>query len=340
MKICDLFIESYEENNDLPYIEEKTYKCIFYQEDSKHVKMLEIVKMCGKGAYGIVYKCIYNHNIVCAIKFSSTECPFMLKKRYDGLYKDFGNDIMVKIILSGKIINEGFPYKYYSLMEYGGISLKKYISFGLDCSEMNHVVMQIVHICEKIYKHKHLITDFKLSNLTISETKKRVVKIIDIYMESSNYETFENCKYFKTINIIDINICKIYKDTNYTFNYIYTLMAFMLIDMLCINKLSHITNEISIKINDKNESYKKILVLIQLSFYVKKKDYVNKKIDKYIKKITNSHLFETIYETFINEIVIRKKYQNIINTNKFIDFLNVVISPGNKSINIYDFFIF
>ena len=79
------------------------FDLIMENENDKKKQNIKILDFCGKGSYGIVYKCIFD-NKVCAIKLSKNEKSELLYKRYKSLKKKLNNSL-IKIYYSGKLVN-------------------------------------------------------------------------------------------------------------------------------------------------------------------------------------------------------------------------------------------
>ena len=297
-------------------------------EKIKNRKLL-LLKCIGEGGYGIVYKCLLN-NKEYAIKFSNNENPYFLEKCYEHLQHDLKNYI-IKILYCGNVI-ENDEYSYYSIMEYGGIELKKY-DFDKHSDETLLIIKQIYNLCKKINKTRKMVMDFKLSNILLNENNK--IKLIDIYLESNDFENIKKCKIFKTNNILDISINKLYRNKNYDYSYIYVLFVFILINILCVDNLHHINSKIIKKYNIAIEN-KKFTDIIQLAFYKKFKLY-DKNIEAYIiyvKQFYNIYEYENIYNMFIEGIHIKQLYTDFINTENFVNILNNIIIPIPEKRNI------
>ena len=301
------------------------------EKNKKKKKQIENLNYCGEGGYGVVYRCNFD-NKDCVIKFSENENPLYLKKCYDYL-KDGLDEFMLKIYYSGKLINNP-EYEFYSIMQYGGDDLKKY-DFDNEDNFKNSlfIIEQLINICIKIQEEKKMYTDFKLSNILLDDNNK--ISIIDIYIESNDLNNIKKCKFFKTNNVLDINICKMHKTKNYNYTYIYVLLMFVLINIICENNLKTICNKIikKKKINTENSKFSDI---IQLAFYSKFNLY-DETINKHINELKGAIEFvnlNDIYDLFIDNIIIKELYKDIISKKLFVKILDNIIIPIPKKRNV------
>ena len=291
----------------------------------ENIKKLKILSYCGEGGYGTVFKCDLNE-VECVIKLSTNENPKFLKGCYKHLKTDL-KEFVVDITYAGELINNIDDYNYYSIMNYGGKDLKNY-NFNDDTNIDNNyfIIQQLFLLAKKICKTKKMVMDFKLSNILLDEYNK--ITITDIYFESDNFKSFNNCKIFRTNAILDINVIKSHKETNYNFTYIYVLLMFIFINIFCVDSLNNISQKI-IKELKLDIDTKKFTNIIQLSYYTKF-NYKDMKIKSFLKtnkknfKIKN---FINIYDLFTSYIKIKKTYSNILDKAEFINILDNILIP-------------
>lgn len=274
---------------------------------------LKIVEYLNSGSYGKVYVCLLNDKR-CVLKISNNEDPHLLKKRYKEL-KDKIEGKIIKIYCCGKISNDK-EYKYYCIMKYGGSNIKSFINNnGID---IKFIINKMYEIVEIIRKHKILIPDFKLSNLTLY---KKELFLIDYFMECESYSPCRECKIIRTYSTYDLSTGKMYeKDYNYT--YIYVLFAFCLIELLCTKSLNSIHKSLKKKYTD--VEYKKFFMVVQLSSckclgYNERNINYDDNLDK--------NILSSYYNHFLELIDIRDEYKNIITTEKFKILLNNTLIP-------------
>ena len=206
------------------------FDLIMEKDNNTLIKTIKILNLCGTGGYGVVYKCFFDNSIY-VIKLSKNEKYSILNKRYNSMKNKLGENL-IKIYYSGKLINNK-NYKYYCIMQYGGISLKEYITtkeFNI-CNLINNLCI----IVDKIKLHKLLLPDFKLSNLLVDDNN--CLRITDIFMECDDYKLCLGCSIVRTYSVLELSK-NIYEDTKYNYSYIIPLFGFSIISILCKKSLS------------------------------------------------------------------------------------------------------
>lgn len=316
------FINNYETYNNID--------CEFFSNiiNTKNIKKgMEFVVKCkvvdflGAGSYGRVYKLKINGKYY-ALKINENEIPTNLKQRYESLtgvsqLKKY----IINIFVSGNLNSDKYPY--FSIMEYGGKSLKSQIPFE-NTDEIIFVVRQlynIVYLCEK---ERLYLTDFKFNNIVLNNKDYRL-KLIDIYIQCKNYSPCKECRIVKTYSTLEMDRIKnILDDENYTHKYHYIPLAVGLIDLLCVKSFSHITSMLTTNF-DIDLSLKQTIPLIQVAIYnfehnssslVKQEYYQVYKIKKKIEKKFPIIKEEDFYKYLMNLIQVRDKYKSIIPTRK------------------------
>lgn len=296
---------------------DKTNPIINYKLYNDQIISLNNIKICkflGEGSYGKVFKIKINNNYY-ALKISENENPYKLKKRYESLVNcDKIEKYIIKIYIAGKINFE--TYKYFSIMEYGGSTIKNILPIESE-SVCSHILKQLYNVVHTSMKNKLLLTDFKLSNITIDNNFR--IKLIDIYMECENYSPCINCRIVKTYSTLEIDKIKhIYEDDSYNYSCILIPLTVCLIDILCERSSSYYCEKLANKFNLKY-NIKGMLPLIQIACfnylnndnnklkYNKLLDYKNKTEEKYL--IIKD---EEFFKYFINNLKIKKIYSNII----------------------------
>ncbi len=294
-------------------------------------KKIKIIKNIGEGSYGIVYKIKIDSNYY-ALKINKNELPDKLKERYNSLIScNVLKKYVIKIFIAGEIINND-DYKYFSIMEYGGNSLRN-IYEKFDENKTKLVIKQLFNIINITSKFKFLMTDFKLSNITCTSDYK--IKLIDIYMFCETYIPCSKCKIVRTYSTIEIEYEKrIYEDPNYNFTCIYIPFAICIIDLICENTMYDYCKKISQKF-ELNIGIKNIIPLLQISCY-----NFNNKTNKYIREYKNLYNYkklteltypiiknDNLYDYFVNLIKIKHEF---ISKKKFILILNDLINLDPK----------
>ena len=326
-------------NNKLLDFEDNPFN-EFSQINSTNKIIIKIKDFLGKGSFGHVYKFKYKDSYY-AIKLNSNEIPIKLYQRYNSLYKNKKiRKYLIKIFCCGKIKSDNF--KYYSIMEYGGMTLN--LSTRIyDRPILYNIVYQLVYIVYTVVKYKILLTDFKLSNLTLDSNHN--IKIIDLYIYCDDYDTCENCKIIKTYAPIEIQkFASLFKnDNNFNYNYTYICLPFVLsmINLLCKYDFILYAEKLAKKYSIKDIKLKDIINLLQISSY-----FYNIKIDKktenknnllsdkniyyYIKMTCDKYPFiknDAFYEYFLNNIEIKEEYTEFISKNTLLllinDFINM-----------------
>ena len=264
-------------------------------------KKLNVKKFINKGSYGIVHKCSLD-DINYVIKFSNNEIPKLLLEHYNKL-KFFLKDYLIDYYYCGNLENN--DWKYFSIMEYGGQNIKNNYN--------QNIINELFDIVKCIQQNKLLITDFKLSNLVYKDK----LKIIDIYMFFKSCNPYVNCKIVKTFPIYEITIDKLHENSDYNYTYIYALLVFNLIDLICFYSINKIYKKLSIKY-DIGITIKKFILLIQIS--------ASKKIYNNIDYININ--YKDFYNDFLNLIIIKDDID--IDRDVFINFLNNAIIPLPK----------
>lgn len=281
----------------------------------------KVVDFLGAGSYGKVYKLKINGKYY-ALKINENEIPMNLKQRYESLtcvpqLKKY----IINIFASGNFNSD--KYRYYSIMEYGGKSLKSQIPFETT-EEISFVVRQlynIVYLCEK---ERLYLTDFKFNNIVLNNKDYRL-KLIDIYIQCKNYNPCKECRVIKTYSTLEMDRIKnILDDENYSHKYHYIPLAVGLIDLLCEKSFSNITSMLTSNY-DIDLTLKQTIPLIQLAIYnsehessslVKQEYYqvykIKKKIESKYPVVKDNHF----YKYLMNLIKVREKYKSIISTNK------------------------
>ena len=308
----------------------------------------KVVDFLGAGSYGRVYKLKINDKYY-ALKINENEIPINLKQRYESLIKILQlKKYIIKIFVSGNLKSE--KYQYFSIMEYGGKSLKSLIPFKID--EIKLIIRQlynIVYLCEK---KRLYLTDFKFNNIVLNNKDYRL-KLIDIYIQCKNYDPCKECRIVKTYSTLEIDRIKnILDDENYNHKYHYIPLAIGLIDLLCIKSFSNIISILTTKY-DIDLNLKQTIPLIQLAIYNYEHDSSNLVKQEYYqvykikKRIENKYAIIkdiSFYKYLMNLIQVKNEYENIISTNKLHKIIHNLFSaypddrtlePLKKHINEY-----
>lgn len=293
-------------------------------------KYAHVNKFIGEGSYGKVYKITIGNKIY-ALKLNNNEIPEKLIRRYNSLISNIHiKHYIIKYYYCGYVLNNT-NYKYYSIMEYGGDTLKKFIANN-NVNKFKYILKKLYDIINIVATNRLLITDFKLSNIVIDSND--TIKIIDIYMECYNYTPCKKCKIIKTYSCIEIEYDKhIYEDPNYNFTCIYIPFTISFIDLLCIRPTSYYCYKLSKKFN-LNLNLKQLLPLLQIACYnyanddnekLKKYKRIYKlkmKIEKEFNVITKPDFF--IY--FLDKLKIKPNFLNFISKQKLTDIIIDLIS--------------
>lgn len=286
-----------------------------------------IIKFLGSGSYGKVYQ-IKIKNKYYALKISENEKPHNFKMRYDSLMSiETIKKYIIGIYLVGTI--KCGKYSYYSIMEYGGQSLKSKIPFG-SVEEVEFIARQLYNIVYLCAKHRICLTDFKLNNIVCDKENLRL-KLIDLYMECKSYNPCRDCRIVKTYSTLEIDkIRNILDDDDYYHTYHFIPLGIGLIDLLCKKSASQIIFNISNHF-DVDLGVKQMIPLIQICCYNNMHDS-NRKIKEYEpvyqqkKKLEKKYNFlenDEFYKLFMNSIEVRDIYKNKISSSKL---RNIILS--------------
>ena len=294
------------------------FDLVMENEKDKKKQNIKILDFCGKGSYGIVYKCIFD-NKTCAIKLSKNEKSDLLHKRYKSLKKKL-NNYLIKIYYSGKLINNKH-YKYYCIMQFGGISVKEHIRNNL--FDVRDVVKQLYNIVENIKINKLLIPDFKLSNVLIDNNN--LITLTDIYMDCNEYEPCSGCAIVRTYSVVELSK-HLYEESKYNYTYIYTLFGFALINILCKKSLSYYCNKLSKEYNIDDDG-KNITLLLQHGCFHCSHYVNNEKYNTYFKNKKYNFDIKKFYNSFLNMLLVKSELSNFISNEELIKILNNVFLP-------------
>ena len=311
------FVNDYENYNIIDFFDENITN--FTKGETKYLKC-KICEFIGSGSYGKVYKIKINKKFY-ALKISENEKPLNLKLRYESLLNiEQFKRYVIQFYVCGNINCN--KYKYFSIMEYGGNSLKSMIPFN-STEEIKFIMKQLYNIVYLCTVFRLYLTDFKFNNIVINNNDMRL-KLIDIYMECKSYNPCKECRIVKTYSTLEMDKIKnILDDTDYNHTYHLIPLAIGLIDLLCKKNFSSIISSLSHKFNI-NLNLKQIIPLIQVATYnyehksnnlIKKYHNVyrtKKKIEKKYPIIIDN----IFYITFINMINVRNTYENIISSKK------------------------
>jgi serine/threonine protein kinase len=254
---------------------------------------IKILDLCGEGSYGSVYYCKYNDKKKYVIKFSENENPEILMRRYLIL-----KHLCVKHIMCGNVL-QNEQYNFYSIMYYGGITLKDYIKNNTEIS-YNTIISQLNDIVSFICENKILLPDFKTSNIVINERNE--LKLIDIYLECEDCVKNKDCLIIRTYPTIDICVCHLQNDKHYEYTYIYVLYGFILLELYNIS-ISLIHKNFCKKYNTKLK-LKKFVLFFQLSCALYHNvSFNNEEYNNFLKEsMKNFEVIPQIYEEFINDL--------------------------------------
>jgi hypothetical protein len=304
-----------------------------FKSSNKLEKKIKIHRFLGQGSYGIVFKVSIDDKYF-ALKLSDNEIPERLIKRYNSLIDDKNiKKYIIKIYSCGTLIDS--KKKYYALMEFGGIDIRKYKY--QNPNEVLEVIKQLYNLVNSSINGRHLITDFKSGNLILNP-KNMNLKLIDIYMFCDEYPC-KNCKIVKTYPIIEIEKeYKIYENKDYNFTFICVPLAIILIDLCCEKTFSKICSELGDKYN-LDISVKQFAMLIQLACYNYNNNNDNSNLKNYrrickFKKNTEKE-FDILkncdfYKDFFNKL----DTKHVFSKKKFILLINDLFSacPDQRSI--------
>jgi serine/threonine protein kinase len=265
-------------------------------------KTVLIIENIGDGSYGTVYKISIDDKIY-ALKITDNEIPENLKRRFNSLNEI--NNYLVQIYCSGNIND-----KYYSIMEYGGISLRKY-QINLNNENIKNILYQLYKIITICCEKKLIIPDFKLDNITINNN---VIKLIDIYILCEHYKPCKNCHLTRTYLTSDFEFEKnLYNNEMYNFTAIYIPLAVSLIDLLCEKSFSFYCKEIFKQYQVKIKTKEAVLLLqiANYNFNSENKNNQNNAIKKYNGIYKHKKKIEKEYP-FIKNIDFYKKFIEIL----------------------------
>jgi serine/threonine protein kinase len=310
----------------------------FKKGESINVKC-KICNFLGSGSYGKVFKIKINKKYY-ALKINENEIPENLKMRYESLVGvEQLKKYIIKFFISGNLYSD--KYKYFSIMEYGGQSLKSRIPFESE-DEIKFILRQLYNIVYLCGKYRLYLTDFKFNNIVINDDYYRL-KLIDIYIQCKNYNPCKECKIVKTYSTIEIDRIKnILDDENYNHTYHYIPLAIGLIDLLCkksfSNIISNLTTNFSIDL-----SLKQVIPLIQIAIYnyehetnsLVKEYYPIYKIKKNIENKYPIIKNNSFYKYLMNLIEVRNSYKNIISTKKLHSIIHNLFSayPNDRTLD-------
>ena len=291
-------------------VSDNIYKYI--SENNNKLKIV-INKFIGQGAYGKVFLVTIN-GVKYAMKISSNELPDKLYDRYNSLIENenLAKNI-VEIFSCGNITTIHNKTKYFSIMEYGGVNIKKIKTINNEKALM--ILKQIYNIVEESRKSRQLITDFKANNIIVN-TETMAIKLIDLYMFCESYPCTK-CKIVKTYPSIEFdNNNKIYENKEYNFAAIYVPLAITLIDLLCKNDYGTIAKGI-IRRNSLEIDAKQLVILLQVAAY----NFNNNFSNKYLKGL--KHTYPFMYPSLLKyKKDIENKFPILKNNNFYIEFIN------------------
>lgn len=281
----------------------------------------KVVDFLGAGSYGKVYKIKIN-GLYYALKINENEIPINLKQRYEFLTNITQlKKYIIKIFIGGSLNTD--KYKYFSIMEYGGKSLKSQIPFKT-IDEINFVIRQLYNIAYLCEKERLYLTDFKFNNIVLNNKDYRL-KLIDIYIQCKNYNPCRECRIVKTYSTLEMDRIKnILDDENYDHKYHYIPLAVGLIDLVCEKSFSNIIS-ILVTNYDIDLNLKQTIPLIQLAIYnyehdsnslIKHEYYPVYKIKKKIESKFPIVKEIEFYKYLMNLIQVRNEYKNAIPTKK------------------------
>jgi serine/threonine protein kinase len=301
----------------------------FLQINSSVELKIKICKFLGEGSYGQVYK-IKIGNDYFALKINENEKAEKLYNRYTSLTDvEKLRNYVINIYIAGRIKCQ--KYSYFSIMEYGGKTLKSIIN-DIKLSHLVHILKQLFNIAIIVSKYKILLTDFKLGNITISSDNR--LKIIDLYMDCESYTPCRQCRIVKTYSTIEIETEKrIYEDPDYNFTCIYIPLAISLIDLLCESTASYYFSKLALKYNIPM-NIKGMIPLIQIACYNysnENNESIKKYKNVYSRKKKLEEKFPCIkepefYDYFMNLLKPREEYKSFISTKRVLLILNDLFS--------------
>lgn len=328
--------KTYDKNPSNPLFPHDINKQTIFEKKAK------VTKFLGEGSYGKVYK-IKIDDKKYALKINENEDPIKLYERYTSLKSNNKLDkYIINIFCAGEIKSNFFSYSYYSIMEYGGDSLRNVID-DINLEDLNIILKQLFNIIYVACKYKILLTDFKLSNLTYSSDKR--VKLIDLYMYCESYIPCRQCKIVKTYSSLEIDKEKrIYENSDYNYSCILIPFAICLIDLVCIDSVSHYSSKLSKKYG-LNLGIKETIPLLQISCYnytnesnesIKKKFNSMYKTKKKLERQYDMIKDNEFYEYFLNLLEPKKEFENFMSKKKLILIISNLISvdPNQRSLDL------
>ncbi len=295
-------------------------------------KKMEILKFLGEGSYGKVYK-VSIDNKYFALKISDNEIPEKLIKRYFSLINDPKlMNYIIKIYSCGNLINN--KKKYFTLMEYGGVDIRKYKYKNK--YELMNVIKQLYELTTHAINGKHLLSDFKSGNLIVN-TKNLSLKLIDLYILCEEYPC-KNCKIVKTYPIVEIEKeYKIYENPNYNFTGICIPLAITLIDLCCEKSFSSICSELNQQYNI-DVNVKQMTLILQYACYNYNNNHSNSSLKNYRRIYKFKKTIENDYKILSNDNFYKDFFTKLNSTiifskKKFILLINDLFSacPDQRS---------
>jgi hypothetical protein len=328
--------KSYEKTNDNPLFSNPIGKQTIIE------KKVKVDKFLGEGSYGKVYKVKIDDKKY-ALKINENEDPHKLYERYTSLKSNSKLEkYIINIYCAGEIKSNFFSYSYYSIMEYGGKSIRHIVD-AIDLNDLQIILKQLFNIVYVASKYKILLTDFKLSNLTFSSDKR--VKLIDLYMYCESYIPCRQCKIVKTYSSLEIDKEKrIYENSDYNYTCIYLPFAICLIDLVCIDSASHYCSKLSKKYG-LDMGIKEIIPLLQISCF----NYTNESNDSIKKKYSNLHKYKKkiekeykitkeneFFDYFFNLLEPKREFENFLSKKKLILIISnlITLDPEQRSIDL------
>ncbi len=292
-----------------------------------------ICDFLGSGSYGKVFKIKIGKKYY-AFKISENEKPHNFKMRYESLISvDKMKKYVIDVYVAGNF--KCGKYSYFSIMEYGGHSLKSVIPIN-DPEILDFILRQLYNVSYLCLKHRLTFTDFKLNNCVVNSEYR--LKLIDLYIECGSYSPCQDCRVVKTYSPMEIDKMKgILDDADYNHSYLMIPLCVGLIDLVCKKSASHIITHLG----QKHGIYlgvKQMIPLIQISCFNYKhksnesiKEYgpvytLKKKLEKKYPDIKK----QSFYEHFLNSLVVRDEYKNTLPIKKFQMIVNCLLSAHPK----------
>ncbi len=320
-------------NNDYPLFSQNINSQTMIEKNVKFIKFL------GEGSYGKVYKVKINDRYF-ALKINENENPLKLYDRYVSLVTNKNLEkYVIKIYCAGEI-KSGSNYSYYSIMEYGGKSIRNIVD-KVTIGDLQIILKQLFNIIYISCKYRILFTDFKLSNLTFSSEKR--VKLIDLYMYCESYQPCKQCKIVKTYSSLEIDKEKrIYENSDYNYSCIFIPFAVCIIDLICEDSMSSYCSKLAKKF-DLDLNIKQIIPLLQISCYNYTNDS-NDPIKNYKGLLKQKKKFEEEYncikkdnffEYFVNLLTPKKEFSNFISKKRLILIFSklIILDPDQRSLS-------